>query len=383
MTSLALCSQEGLLQRYSDERVAPVRDHVEALLEPEQARATCRVDALKFTLLLVSLPLASSQRKKQRTVTTISSDSKMNVTGPFGVRTRDARGEARATHIAQALDAELHLMIFELLDTRTKLIVTSEARRVALCVSLCKLVSRLFRLYPQVCKGWRSLRNTPELWRRVELCAPGHSWSRSGNAATGFSDKGVTEFLSGSARSPLRPNAAAVVRELTLKGGKEFAAATLKNALKLTPGATSITLSAKKITNDTLSFLAKPREGVRAHPPPLSPVFSLSALFCVFCVVQHLTLAGHHAPRAGRDEQQSDARQCVARSLSGASNRFMRPRCSLSFYSRVCNGPQSCCESCPRWPQHSPTWRSICRRASNTTFSFSTQSFRFTSSHPP
>ena len=71
---------------------------------------------------------------------------------------------------------------------------------------------------PQVCKGWRSLRNDPALWRNVVISTPA------------FSDYGLTTFMSGPF-SPL-PTGVAVVRSLSILGDKSYSATTLKNALR-------------------------------------------------------------------------------------------------------------------------------------------------------
>ena len=111
---------------------------------------------------------------------------------------------------SQLLGAEETLLILSLLDTKERLVTVGSVRE---RFSSSRPLTR-----PQVCKGWRSLRSDPALWRDVVISSPA------------FSDYGLTTFMSGPF-SPL-PSGMAVVRSLSIFSDTSYSAKALKNALR-------------------------------------------------------------------------------------------------------------------------------------------------------
>jgi hypothetical protein len=119
------------------------------------------------------------------------------------------------------LDAELHLRIFRLLNQEDRL-----------------------RCVFEVCKGWRTLRKDPALWRSVALCAPT------------FCGAGALAFVMG-ARSPLP--SPACVQQLTVDGKQCFGGKVLETLLTALTHVTDASLQGRYLTPNLLALLAQPR----------------------------------------------------------------------------------------------------------------------------
>jgi hypothetical protein len=103
-------------------------------------------------------------------------------------------------------------------------------------------------LVSEVCKGWRSLRKEPCLWKSVLI------------SEKNFSSKGAVTFCDPStAKSPLV--SAEVVETLSLVCGKKIDARSIKAILKSLIHATSVSLEGKKVSPDCLALLAKRGKG--------------------------------------------------------------------------------------------------------------------------
>jgi hypothetical protein len=152
------------------------------------------------------LPLRVAQRKKTKPqAEPVAGDAALVSTGPFS-----------------QLDADVTLRILTLLSLKDRLG----------CVS-------------SVCKGWRSLRRHPLLWRTLKL------------EGGPFSGSGLVDFATG-ARSPLPTPAC--VETLELVGAKAFDAKHYKAVLKVLTSATSVSLAGKKLSKDAVvSTLTKGR----------------------------------------------------------------------------------------------------------------------------
>ena len=124
------------------------------------------------------------------------------------------------------LSAELTLMIFlRVPDMRQRLSLVSE-----------------------VCKGWRSLRKEPCLWKSVLI------------SEKDFSSKGAVTFCDpSSAKSPLPSSEA--VETLSMVCGKKIDARSIKAVLRSLIHATSVSLEGKKVSPDCLAQLAKRGKG--------------------------------------------------------------------------------------------------------------------------
>lgn len=120
------------------------------------------------------------------------------------------------------LDAELHLRIFCLLDQADRL-----------------------RCVLEVCKGWRTLRKDPALWRSVTLCAPA------------FCGAGALAFVAG-ARSPLP--SPACVQKLTVDGKQSFGGKVMETLLTTLTHVTDASLHGRYLTPNLLALLAQPRD---------------------------------------------------------------------------------------------------------------------------
>lgn len=162
--------------------------------------------------------LADDQRKRVRPAVEIRECSLLVTEGPF-----------------KDLDVDLTLRILSMLDATTRLV----------CVS-------------QVCKGWRSLRCHPTLWRSVAInCETPDSWQSrmAQGGAQLMSEKGAAAFLTGSHRSPIADPG--TVEELAITG-RQASAALYKKALQACCNVRRLYLCGKKkLSPDVFVHVAK------------------------------------------------------------------------------------------------------------------------------